>query len=100
MLAQNLPQNTVTFIQVDQLITLIQSALRLEIRDKQEVELQDKLLSPRETCKLFNPKISLVTLESWTKKDLLIKHYIGGRTYYKYSQVMESLKTLKRYHVK
>jgi len=78
----------------------IRTIVREEIVVEKIHDLQEKMLSPSETCKLFNPKISLVTLDSWAGKGLLIKHYIGGRTYYKYSQVLNSLKTLKRYHIK
>lgn len=85
----NLTENTA----VDQIVREEISAAKIE-------DLEEKMLSPSETCRLFNPKISLVTLNSWAGKGLLVKHYIGGRTYYKYSQVINSFKTLKRYHVK
>lgn len=57
----------------------------------------ERLLSPSETCKLFQPSISKVTLSAWSKKGLLIDHRIGGRVFYKQSEVIEKLVTLKRY---
>ena len=57
----------------------------------------ERLLSPSETCKPFQPSISKVTLSAWSKKGLLIDHRIGGRVFYKQSEVIEKLVTLKRY---
>jgi hypothetical protein len=57
----------------------------------------ERLLSPAETCKLFQPPISKVTLASWTAQGKLQDHRIGGRIYYRQSQVLESLTKLKRY---
>ena len=84
-------------IPLEQLTGLLTTIVRQEIRTKNEEELQEKFLSPKETCKLFSPKISLVTLDAWAEKGFLNKHYIGGRTYYKYREVVESLKSLKKY---
>ena len=64
-------------------------------------KLQDeRLISPAETCKLFNPPISKVTLTAWTKQGYLQDHRIGGRIYYKQTEVIESAKTLKKYQTK
>ncbi|MBS1599509.1 MAG: helix-turn-helix domain-containing protein [Bacteroidetes bacterium] len=67
------------------------------ILQKQNKELSEKLLSPSEACKLFQPSISKVTLDSWARKGLIKKHAIGGRVYFKYTEVMEALKSLKKY---
>ena len=64
-----------------------------QIKDKQE----EKLLSPAETCKIFQPTISKVTLASWTNKGLLQDHRIGGRVFYKQSEVLAKLIILKKY---
>ncbi|HZG73854.1 MAG TPA: hypothetical protein VEY51_20140 [Chondromyces sp.] len=84
-------------IPLEQLVAQIQHVVRQEINNQQALEYQEKLLSPKETCKLFNPSISIVTLNSWSNKGLITKHYIGGRTYYKQSEVLEASKTLKKY---
>ncbi len=95
----NLPGQAVNFsiIHVDDLKSLMQNLIRQEIRAKQDDELQEKLLSPIETCKMFQPNISRVTLHAWTKDGRLQEHRIGGRIYYKYSEVINSLQTLKKY---
>ena len=59
--------------------------------------ISEKLLSPSEVCKLFDPNISKVTLANWTTQGRLKKYSLGGRVFYKYSEVMESLKTIKKY---
>ncbi len=93
----SLQQNAVVFVQLEQLASTIEGIVQKALREKQREDLQEKLLSPKETCLLFSPSISLVTLDSWAEKSLLKKYYIGGRTYYKYSEVIESAKTLKKY---
>lgn len=92
-----LPQNAVVFVPLEQLTDTLDNLLQKRLREKQEEDLQEKLLSPKETCKLFSPSISLVTLASWTDKGFLKKYTISGRTYYKYSEVINSLKSLKKY---
>lgn len=93
-------QILLTQISLTDICDQIRSIVREELIAEKKYELQEKLLSPAETCKLFHPKITVVTLDSWAAKGLLIKHHLGGRVYYKYGQVIESLKTLKRYNVK
>jgi hypothetical protein len=77
------------------------AALKAEILDalstKQEKDLQEKLLSPAETCKLFQPAITKPTLAKWTKEGRLQEYRMNGRVFYKYSEVLQSLTTLKKY---
>jgi len=61
-------------------------------------EQPETLLSPASTCKMFNPPISKVTLAAWTKKGLLTENRIGGRVYYRSSEIIEKLNTLRRYN--
>lgn len=84
-------------IPLSQIFEGLRAIVREEIKAEKESELQEKLLSPSEVCKLFQPNISKVTLSAWTDQGLLIKHSIGGRVYYKYSELVNSLKTLKKY---
>jgi hypothetical protein len=92
-----LPQNTQVIVPLSEFIPLFQGLIREEFKVKYDQEMQGKLLSPKQVCNLFSPKISLPTLASWADKGLLIKYSIDGRTWYKYSEVMAALKTLKRY---
>ena len=66
----------------------------LENKYKQDDE---KLISPAEACKIFEPSISLPTLATWTKNGQLISKKIGGRVFYSKKQILEAGKTLKRY---
>jgi hypothetical protein len=60
----------------------------------------EKLLSAAEACKLFVPAISRLTLIRWTKADYLKEHRLGGRIYYRQSEVIEAAKHLKKYKSK
>lgn len=76
---------------------VIQQKVDEAVRRIKAEELQETFLSPEQTRKLFDPMVSLVTLNDWASKGFLNKHHIGGRTYYKYSEVIAATKTLKRY---
>ena len=78
------------------LVEVIRQTVQKEVQ-LLKAEQPEKLLSPSETCKIFQPSISKVTLAAWTKKGLLTEHRIGGRVFYKQSEVIEKLITLKRY---
>ncbi len=58
---------------------------------------QERLLSATEACKLFVPAISRLTLIRWTKADYLREHRIGGRVYYKQSEVIDGATHLEKY---
>jgi hypothetical protein len=60
-------------------------------------EKEEKLLSPAETCLLFQPKISKTTLSTWTKQGLIDEHRIGRNVYYRQSEILEKSKVLRRY---
>lgn len=95
-----IPENVTVSIPLKDLKDFFQSMIREEIRSKHFEELQEKLLSPEETCKLFSPAISKPTLESYSEKGYIKKYYLEGRTWFKYSEVMAALKTIKRYERK
>ena len=60
-------------------------------------EREEKLLSPAQTCLLFEPKISKTTLATWTKQGLINEHRIGRNVYYKQSETLERSKVVRRY---
>jgi hypothetical protein len=76
----------------DMIKPMIIEAIREVLQEKEE-----KFLSPAEVCKKFVPAISKTTLASWTKQGLLTEHRIGGRVYYKMSEVVNGRKTISRY---
>jgi hypothetical protein len=85
---------------LEQLINNIKDVVRSELASKEKVDAQEQMLSPAQTCELFNPKISKVTLAKWTNNGLLKDYRIGGRVYYKYSEVFEAAKHLIRFKAK
>lgn len=84
-------------VSMDDLLSSIQAMLSAELQKQKEFEYNEKLLAPKEACKLFEPKISIVTLAKWTKDGLIPFHRIGGRVYYKTSEVLNSVKSTTKY---
>lgn len=80
-------------------------ALKEEIREIIRQELAfihqknepDRLLSAAEACRIFDPKVCKATLVNWAKKGGLQQHRIGRRVFYKHSEIVASLQTLKKY---
>lgn len=93
----SIPQNAAVLVSLQDIAPFIQGIVREEVRNKAHEELQERLLSPEETCKLFTPAISKPTLESYYEKGYFQKYYLEGRTWYKYSEVMAALKSIKKY---
>ncbi len=79
---------------VEMIKPLIFDAVREALQEKEE-----KLLSPAEVCKLFVPTISKTTLAAWTKKGFLTEYRIGGRVYYKFSELLKKRDKLSRYKI-
>jgi hypothetical protein len=46
---------------------------------------------------VFNNSVSPGTLRNWTTKGLLKRHEIGGKVFYKRSEVLAASKTLEKY---
>ena len=78
------------------LVELFRPMVKDEIQ-KLKADQPERLLSPAETCKLFNPKISKVTLATWTAAGKLQDHRMGSRVYYLESGVLAKCITLKKY---
>jgi hypothetical protein len=78
------------------LTDLFRPMIRDEVR-RVFSEQDERLLSPAETCKLFFPAITKATLTSWTNKGLLQEHRVGGRVFYRQSEVLASSLTLGKY---
>lgn len=84
----------------EELINSFSLLLDEKLNAFKQQELDDKLLSPAEACKLFQPAISKPTLASWDRQGLIKSYRIGNKVFYKYSELLESLKVLKRYKTK
>jgi len=85
--------NTIT---PEELVDLLRPMLK-DMLSQLFGEKEEKLLSPAKACKIFEPNISKTTLTSWTKQGLIVDHRIGGRVYYKLSEILEKSNTLKKY---
>ncbi|MCX6204758.1 MAG: hypothetical protein NTZ19_00715 [Bacteroidetes bacterium] len=83
-------------ITAEQLVELFRPMIREEVRFVMS-EQEERLISPAEACKLFKPAITKATLASWTDKGLLQDHRIGGRVYYRQSEILKSTLTLSKY---
>ena len=86
-----------TLVPLDILLKSFRTILKEERQVDQLHDLQEKMLSPAEACKIFQPNISKVTLAKWTTAGLIPDYRIGGRVFYKYSELLSSLKTLKKF---
>ena len=81
---------------LDFLLEALRGIVREEIQKaKAEDKGEEQLLTPKETAALL--KVTQPTLNAWDKSGKLVKHRIGNRVYFKYSEVMNALQTLKKY---
>ena len=79
----------------DKNFDLIRQIIREEMRALHENLQEERLLSPSEVSKMLS--VSLVTLRTWSNEGRIARLRIGKRIYYKYSEVMNALKVLKKY---
>jgi hypothetical protein len=87
-----------TSIAVDELKHMIREAVQDALKSQGPHEhAEEKMISPAEAIKVFSPAISKVTLHTWTKSGRLKKYSIGGRVYYKRSEIIDAAKILKPY---
>ena len=85
-------------IPLDQLLAAITEKVIIAITQQQNKDQQEKLLTTKEVCKLFG--ITPVTVSAWIKKGKLRNCSESGKNLFKYSEVMGSLSSLKKYKVK
>ncbi len=78
-------------------LTAIREIIQEVVSKSQTAQLQEKFLSSAETCKLFQPAISKPTLTAWARDGRLTEHRIGGRVFFKYSEVIEAVSKIKRF---
>lgn len=84
-------------IRMSDLVASLREIIKEELRAAQGAQEQDKLMSPADACKIFTPKISRGTLSNWTNDGLIPVQRIGGRLWYKHSDLLTAGSTLKRY---
>jgi hypothetical protein len=84
-------------IPLDELETRFREIVKEELTAHIANDEPEQLISPEQTRKIFSPPASKVTLIKWTKDGKLQSHRIGGRVYYKRSEVLQALHTVKKY---
>ena len=81
----------------DQLSGWLRTIIREEIKSSLSED-EEKIVSPTEVTKMFVPNISVQTVINWTKQGKLKAYTNGGRKLlYKKSEVLATLKSIKRY---
>lgn len=76
----------------EELTGIIHNAIREAVKDihpQASTPQRETLLTRKETADKL--KISLVTLNDWTKRGLIQSYFIGGRVLYKDSEIEASL---------
>ena len=84
-------------VHADDLLEQFRLVIRQEVSAALEKKKSEQLLSPIEVCKLFKPNITRPTLDKLSREGGITKSYINSRVYYKYSDIMNALKTYKKY---
>lgn len=87
-------------ISIDKLLIEVRTIFTELIHQENETKNNSQLLSPKETCKLFSPQISLTTLRKWTDEGHLKEYRVGSRVFYKYGEVVNRPAHLNRYKLK
>jgi excisionase family DNA binding protein len=82
-------------IPIDEIVSQVVKGVTAQLQQEKEKDTAEKLLTAKETADLL--RVSLVTLWDWEKKGRVNKYRMGGRTFFKYSEVMANLETLQRY---
>lgn len=82
---------------LDIISDLVSEKVVKRIEALKQKEISEKLISRSEARKVFQPQISTVTLDKWTREGRLQSHRLGGRVFYKLSELLNSVQTLKKY---
>lgn len=82
---------------IDQISEIISRKVTEAVNSNSKKADDEKLISSKEACELFQPAISRPTLHSWAKQGKLKPRYIGSKVYYLKSEIMEAVKEIKKY---
>lgn len=80
----------------EQILSEFRQIVREEIAASQSQQ-NERMLSPAEALKLFEPQITRPTLDKLCKDGKLSKNRVGSRVYFKYSELLGAIKGYKRY---
>ncbi len=86
---------TKTWAEFKELIeeTIKTASPKADQADKNQPVNTEKLLTRPQAAKFLN--ISLVTLDKWTKEGIVPGYRLGGRKWYKESEILESLESIR-----
>jgi hypothetical protein len=84
-------------VPLNDLLSQIRQIVKEELAAEQAVEIQEKLLSPKEACKVFKPAIGRMTLHNWTVEGKIKCTRMGRKVYYRLSDLLEGGLHLKKY---
>ncbi len=87
-----------TPVPLDQLVATITASVLQAIKTNQQEQQQEQLLTTAEVAKMFG--VTNVTISSWIAKGVLVPYSTGGRNRFKQSEVMQSMKTVRKYKVR
>ena len=87
-------QNQISLLNIskDDLFEMMIEANKIASKNKPQPEAKE-LLTRKETAELLS--VNIATIWRWTNAGILIQYGISGRTYYKRSEVLEAVKSLK-----
>ena len=89
-------QIILTPVPLNDLIQQIRNVVNEVITSKSQGE-EEQLISSEEACNVFKPKISRPTLASWSDQGLLKAYRLGGRVWYKHSEIIAAASQIKKY---
>ena len=75
----------------------LRSIIQEELRNKCSEELTEKFLSVSEAQRMFEPPVSRGTLYNWETSGKIQSYLIGGKRFFKYSELIESVQRIKKY---
>lgn len=82
-------------VTTEELVTLISESVKIQFQElTKEIEVKNQkqekeFLTRSETAKFFN--VSLVTIHDWQKNGILKVYKMGNRSFFKYSELIDTL---------
>lgn len=86
-----------TQVPVDDLIERITASVVEKICRDQPNTYDEQLISGDKARIVFDPEISRQTLSNWTRDGQIKSYRIGGRVFFKRSEIISAAKEMKKY---
>ena len=81
----------------DAIVPEIQQLIESAFKKHSSEALAEKFLSVDEARKMFQPEIARGTLYNWCDAGYLNSFSIGGKRYFKYSELVDAVQKIKKY---